>query len=411
MEKVAVGFWGAFYGIAALMFLLSLAAWWRLHKRVALMAGLTSLFSAAYSLVHMGWLPIRGDAELRLLASVALPSAVALCIMLLATLGLMRPGRGGPRMATTMGVFGAVVLAVGWTLAPRDAVVLGSVASLMLCAGMILLAIRAALRNGRMGWVAVGGLCFTFCGLLGLAWIALHRDAPWPVHAATAVSGIGYLGTMTVVLWARYSYLIELAEVMAHGPSYDPVTRMRSHSETGQTVGDLFFAPGSAGRPVGVIAIAIANVYALENLHGRAASNHALFVCAGRLRRSVPDNVEMGRLGDDGFLLLVRSPADLASLAQLARGIRERLARPLSLSTTREPADLEGSHTTWAAELGIGVLATSTSVRPSQAVSTARAMARTAWSFESRLAFYDEAGGRIAEMPTGRDGFLAGEAA
>ncbi|QJW84527.1 GGDEF domain-containing protein [Ramlibacter terrae] len=411
MDKVAVGFWGAFYGMATLMLVLSLAAWLRLHKRVALMAGLTSLFSAAYSLVHMGWLPIEGDPELRLLASVAVPNAVALCIMLLATLGLMRPGRSGPRLAVAMLAFGAAVLGAGWMLPAREAVVLSSASALLLCAGMIALATRAALRNGRMGWAAVAGLVFTFCGLLGLAWIALHREAPWPVHAATAIAGIGYLGTMAVVLWARYSYLIELAEVMAHGPSYDPVTRMRSHSETGQMVGDMFFGNGDAARPVGVIAVAIANVYALENLHGRAASNHALFICAGRLRRSVPDNVEMGRPGDDGFLLLVRSPADWGGLAQLARGIRERLVRPLSLSTSREPADLEGSHTTRAAEVGIGVLATSTTVRPSQAVSTARAMARTAWSYESRLAFYDEASGQIAEMPSGHDGFLSARAA
>lgn len=45
---------------------------------------------------------------------------------------------------------------------------------------------------------------------------------------------------MASVLWTRYSYLIELNQVMAHGPSYDPVTRMRSHSETGNMVGAAF---------------------------------------------------------------------------------------------------------------------------------------------------------------------------
>ena len=34
-------------------------------------------------------------------------------------------------------------------------------------------------------------------------------------------------------------------------------------------------------------------------------STTRLFVCAGRLRRCVPRSVEMGRLGEDGFLLLV----------------------------------------------------------------------------------------------------------
>ncbi|RYY90638.1 MAG: diguanylate cyclase, partial [Comamonadaceae bacterium] len=364
MDKVSVGFWGAFYGMAMLMLVLSLAAWSRLHKRVALMAGLTSLFSATYSLVHMGWLPIGGDAELRLQATVAVPTAVALCVMLLATLGLMRPGRIGRRLSAFMIAMGLAVLAAGWTMPARDAVILGSGVALALCAGMLALATRAAMRNGHVGWMAVVGLSFTFCGLLGLAWIALHRDAPWPVHAATAVSGIAYLALMAAVLWARYSYLLELAEVMAHGPSYDPVTRMRSHSETGQMVGDMFFGREGEARPVGVVAVSIANLYALENLHGRAAFNHALFVCAGRLRRSVPPSVEMGRIGDDGFLLLVRNPAGLAEVGQLARAVRDRVARSVTLSTSRDPAGLEKADTAWAAEVGIGVLLTSTQVRP-----------------------------------------------
>ncbi|QJW84528.1 hypothetical protein HK414_14975 [Ramlibacter terrae] len=45
------------------------------------------------------------------------------------------------------------------------------------------------------------------------------------------------------------------------------------------------------------------------------------------------------------------------------------------------------------------MLATSTGVRPSQAISTARAMARTAWSYQSRLAFFDQQLGHIAELP------------
>ena len=187
---------------------------------------------------------------------------------------------------------------------------------------------------------------------------------------------------------------------MAHGPSYDPVTRMRSHSETGQMVGELFFKrEDGPSRPVGVIAICLANLYALENLHGRAAFNHALFVCAGRLRRCVPQYVEMGRLGEDGFLLLVRNADDPQRLAQLARVVRERLARPIALSTGRDAARLEAAGTAWAAEVGVGVLATTTQARPAQAVATARAMARTAWSYASRLAFFDPKVGQIAELP------------
>jgi GGDEF domain-containing protein len=234
--------------------------------------------------------------------------------------------------------------------------------------------------------------------IAGLSWIALSRTRAWPVHAISAVAGSAYLSVVATVLWARYSYLLELSEVMAHGPSYDPVTRMRSHSETGQMVGDVFFRRNAEPRPIGVLAVCIANLYALENLHGRAAFNHALFVSAGRLRRCVPANVEMGRLSDDGFLLLVPHTADVQRLGQLGRTIRDRLMRPITLSTSREPAALEGGDATWVAEVGIGVLGTSTQVRPSQVVGTARAMARTAWSYASRLAWFDTAVDRIAEL-------------
>jgi hypothetical protein len=76
------------------------------------------------------------------------------------------------------------------------------------------------------------------------------------------------------------------------------------------------------------------------------------------------------------------------------------LLRPVALSVTRDPAALEAAATAWVAEVGIGVLVTSTQVRPAQAVATARAMARTAWSYPSRLAFFDPAAGQIAELPT-----------
>jgi hypothetical protein len=106
----------------------------------------------------------------------------------------------------------------------------------------------------------------------------------------------------------------------------------------------------------------------------------------------------MGRLGEDGFLLLVPNAPDLERLEQLARQIRDRLCRPVALSTSRDPAGLEAAGTAWVADIGIGVLGTTTQVRPSQAVATARAMARTAWSYPSRMAFFDENVGQIAEL-------------
>jgi GGDEF domain-containing protein len=296
-------------------------------------------------------------------------------------------------------------------LQPAQSLALGSLTAFAVGAAMLVIAIRAALGGDRAGWTAVAGLVFMLVAIAGLSWIALSGTRSRLVHAISAMAGVAYLCVIATVLWARYSYLLELSEVLAHGPSYDPVTRMRSHTETGQMVGEVFFQRNAEARPIGVLAICIANLYALENLHGRAAFNHALFICSGRLRRCVPQNVEMGRLGEDGFLLLVPNAPDLERLAQLAVQIRDRLARPLSLSTSRDPAGLEHPGTGWAADAGIGVLATSTQVRPSQAVSTARAMARTAWSYASRMAFFDQQVGHIAELDLRAPAWVARAAA
>jgi GGDEF domain-containing protein len=401
MNNVAAGFWGAFFCTATLMLVISLAAFRRSHRRVALMAGLTALFSAVFVVAYLGWLPVQGAAEARLLSHVAVVVAVTMALMLLSTLGVLRHTAGVRKPVAILVGLGAVVLAVSWLLEPGQALALGSLCAFGVGAAMLTIAARGALRGDSQGWSAVAAIACMLVAIAGLGWIALTRTTAWPVHALSALAGVAFLCVIGSVLWGRYSYLLELAQVLAHGPSYDPVTRMRSHVETGQMVGDVFFHRDAEARPIGVLAICLANLYALENLHGRAASNHALFVCAARLRRCVPQNVEMGRLGEDGFLLLLPNMGDVEPLAQLARQIRDRLVRPVSLSTTRDPAGLEHADTTWLAEVGIGVLATSTKLRPSHAVSTARAMARTAWSYGTRMAFFDQQVGQIAELGRG----------
>lgn len=407
MDNLAAGFWGAFFCTASLMLVLSLVAFVRSHRRVALMAGLTSVVSAAFVVAYLGWLPLDGGAEARVLAHVAVAAAVSLGLMLMSTLGMLRQRAIGRRATGLLLAAGALVLVAGWFLEPGQSLALSSLLAFGVGTVMLVAAVGGAWRGDRAGWTAVAGLFFMLVAIAGLSWIALSGTTWWPVHALSALAGVAYLGVIATVLWARYSYLLELAEVMAHGPAYDPVTRMRSHSETGQMVGEVFFRREGEPRPVGVIAVSIANLYALENLHGRAAFNHALFICAGRLRRTVPQNVEMGRLGEDGFLLLLPNPQDMASVAQLARQLRARLGRPVALSTSRDVAGLDAAGTNWVAEVGIGVLRTTTDVRPSQAVSTARAMARTAWSYGSRLAFYDQDAGQIAELPLERAEALA----
>ena len=335
MDPSAAGCWGAFFGTAALMLGISLAAFVRLHRRVALSAALSALVSALFVAAYLGALPLPRGPEQRVLAHLAVVDASILALMLLALLGLSRQSYLARRAALALVVVDVAVLAAGWLLPPDGAVLLSSASAFAIGCVMLAVAMRSARRGDRLAWATVAGISVMLVSLAGLSWIAIDREVGWPVHALSALAGMAYLAIMAAALWIRYSYLLELSEVMAHGPSYDPVTRMRSHSETGQMVGDVFFHREAEARPVGVLAICIANLYALENLHGRAAFNHALFICAGRLRRSVPQTVEMGRLGEDGFLLLTRSMDDLRGLDQLARQLRDRLVRPVSLSVSR----------------------------------------------------------------------------
>lgn len=119
----------------------------------------------------------------------------------------------------------------------------------------------------------------------------------------------------------------------------------------------------------------------------------------------------MGRLGDDGFLVLARGHSAQQPLAGVARELRDRLTRPVALSVSREPGRMQALGTNWVAEVGIGVLESTTHARPSHVVSTARAMARTAWSYPSRLARFDEDAGCITELAVMADGQSASVAA
>ncbi len=401
MHEIAIAAWGAFFGTVGLMLAGSLAAFARSMHRVALTAGLAALVSALFVAAYIGWLPLAGpNARARLPAHVAVLCAAVLGMMLLAMLGLLRDPAVAGRVRSGAAALVVAVLAVGWLLEPIESLALSSVAAFGVALGMLLMCLRGARRGDRLGWVAVFGVSSMVVSVGTLSWIALARqDVGWQVHAVSAVAGVGYLSTMATALWIRYSYLIELREVVAHGASYDPITRMRSHSETGQMVGLAFFRQNEdAARPLGVVAIAIANLPMLESLHGRAAANHALFVCASRLRRCVPADIEMGRVGQDGFLLLVRGSADLRRMAPLGRLLVERLSRPVALSTSAAPADLEAGQAHWVAQVGIGLLTPDPQERPSATITRARALSRTAWSYASRLAWQDAASGRIAEL-------------
>jgi GGDEF domain-containing protein len=299
---------------------------------------------------------------------------------------------------------GAMVLvgvAIGWQLSARQSLALGLGMACLLGVVALGAGLRSVFRGERLGWIAVGGVFFMLMAIAGLGWIAMATGpVPWQLHVLSALSGTAYVVTMSAALWARYAYLIELHQVMALGPSYDPVTRMRSLTETGQLLGDIFRQARPPGTGVGVVVVSIGNLYALERLHGMAAVNHALFVCAGRLRRTVSKHVEPGRLSADGFVLVLRHCNDSGQLIRLAHRVAARLSKSVTLNTSLDASRRESEQTRWSADIGMGVfLVTDPAARASTVLAKAKAMSRTAMTYASRVAWFDQASGETVELP------------
>ena len=250
-----------------------------------------------------------------MLSHIAIVSAAVLGLLLWAMLGLLRPPATARRVRIRVVTLAVVAIAAGWLWMAGKRWRLGSAVAFCIGVGGVFIAVRSARRGDRLAWVGVLGVTFMLVALSGLSWIAMDRDhVPMAVHLVSAAAATAYLVAMASMMWQRYSYLIELREVLVQGPSYDPITRMRSNAETGNMVGMAFFRQQQdPGRPVGVIAVSIGNFFALEQLHGKAAVNHALFVCASRLRRCVPADVEMGRWPKTGSCWSCATPATPAA--------------------------------------------------------------------------------------------------
>jgi GGDEF domain-containing protein len=402
MDKYAIGFWGCYFGSAGLMLAGSVFAYIRSLRRIAVNAAASALASTFFVVAFLGGLPIGDAATLdRFLAHVAALVSVLLAYLLFSILGILRNPASRRHAVALLAALAALVIGLGWALSPAQSLMLSLAAAALLGVVALAFSLRTALRGDRLAWVAVSGVLFMLAAIAGLSWVALDRaHVPWQAHAVSALAGTAYLATMASVLWIRYSYLIELNRAMAHGPSYDPVTRMRSNSETSNMVNTIFKHYRDQPVPLGVIVVTIANLYVLEKLYGLAAVNHALFVCAGRLRRTVPAHVEMGRLGEDGFLLLMRNCHQSGDLIHLARRVQAALSRTVVLNTRLDTGAAGNPQTRWVAEAGIGVLRVSkTDARASSAVGLGRGMSRAALGYPSRIAWFDETSGEIVDMP------------
>jgi GGDEF domain-containing protein len=399
MESVAVGFWGAFFGCAAVAFAAALLGFLSSTRRVAFVGSLAAALSAGYTLVFLGWLPVESrDVLERLQALTGIASGAGLAMALFLLLGTFRKPESMRRAGRVMAVLAAVCFALAGLVSPAQALAFALAVVAAITAIALVTAMASARSGESAGWLTLAGLLCACVAMAILDWYAFHPDrTPWQLHALAASCGIVYLLCIAIAMWTRYAYLIEVSKVMTHGPNFDPVTRMPSY-EAGDSMHEL--APVSQGEPRALIAVSISNMKMLEELHGRAAYNHALFVCATRLRRTALPGAELARLREDAFLLLFRHSSEPQRLVENARQLMQRLSRPVLLGTSRDVQQLEESGAIWVANIGIGVLMESTEAELEVSAAGARAMSRTAWGYPSRMAWYDEAAGEISELPS-----------
>ncbi|MBX3660115.1 MAG: diguanylate cyclase [Ramlibacter sp.] len=399
MDTISAGFWGGYFATAAIMLAGIAHVLGQGLYRVPVNASISLTICTAFVVAYLGGLPFEdADLQARVQALVGLLTATLLAYMLLDLFGYLRYHRRVRR--AILGLAGLAMVAVWWLPAPQ-ALRAGAVASGLLALFALGFCLRGARYGERMTWAAAGAVLSMLVAMAGLNAIVLaNTPVAWPVHAVSAVAATVYLVIVATALAGRYAYLVEVRRVLAQGPSYDPVTRMPSHTEALRLAEVAFYRHEGEHIQVGVIAVTIGNLYALEQLHGRAAVNHAMFVCAGRLRRSALSQVTMGRLDDDGFLLLLGHLRDRTRMVRVARAVVARLSRPVVLSTQRDEGKIENGQTQWVANVGVGMIAVDDArIAAPSAVSRARAMSRTALSFEGRIAWHDSFSGEIAELP------------
>ena len=402
MENLAIGLWGFFYGCSFLVLCGAVFVYFKAMRRIGLNAGLSALGPAFAVTVFLGGLPIHDrDTLLRLLAHLTALVGSLLVYQLLNILGALQTASRRQLAKWLFVVLCGVAISVSWLLTPFAGLVLCGVMVLLLAVFAWIVSVNKAIRGDRLAWVAVVAVLVVATAYTSLSFGALHPEQwTWQLQAIAAASSTAYMIALAGINCLRYAYLLERKKVMEYGPAYDPITRLRSHSETGQMARDIFNNPATQTEPLGVIVLTIANLYALEKLHGIAAVNSALFLIASRLKRNLPVRVEIGRLGFDGFLLILRNCTDSGRLVRLAQDLNQRLHKAATINTNPDAQQLETAQTVWRAQIGIGVLHLKNLETSSlDAITMSRNMSRTAVSYASKVAWFDHASGEITELP------------
>jgi GGDEF domain-containing protein len=403
MENLAIGLWGFFYCASVLVLCGAVMAYSRSMHRIGINAGLSVIGPAFVITGFLGGLPIDDrNLLLRLLAALTVVVGALLVYQLLNILGVLQMEKSRRQAKLVFALMGTAAVCMSWMFSPPAAMLICGLVALAMALFAGGVSMRKALRGDSLAWVAVLAVALVIATYFCLSYGVLYPEQwTWQLQSFSAAAASAYVVALAGITSLRYAYLLELKMVMEYGPAYDPITRLRSRSETGQMARDIFNKLPHNNEPLGVIVLTIANLYSLEKLHGIAAVNSALFLIASRLKLSLPARVEIGRLGFDGFLLIMRNCTDSAHLVDLAHDLHCRMHKSAKLKTNPDAKLLETEQMFWLAQVGIGVLHVKNLETTSfDAITISRNMSRTAMSYASRIAWFDHASGEMTELPT-----------
>ncbi len=393
--------WGAFLGVACVLFLGSLVTFVRTGFKVAAQAAAVVAVCILCAMVNTAWYtPFGLENQARFIALVNVLTASFVLLGLAWWLGgLQQRARARRAMVLALGLLSACLLPVNQAL---------YVAALVLCfAGVSsvaqsILAVRAGDHLARL---MVAASCCVLVAILSLNTLVLglFSGGEQPVHVLGAVSAIGFLTLMVYALWARYASVLELRQAVQRGANYDPLTRMGGEQDTAQLLGSILHKAQQSCSLTGVISLTIANLPSLEKLHGTHAVNRALFEFAGRIRRVAGGSELIGRIDAETFVLFLTR----VETPSLLHGTAAKLLAALSKNTlldAQQPKPEHIAHSNdlhWAAQIGVGILVLEPhQTDTSNALEMSRALAISALASTSRMASFDNVLGQIQDFPS-----------
>ena len=120
MDKLAIGLWGCFFGVVAVILIGSAFAYAKSLQRIALNSAMSALASAMYVAVFLVGLPApQADREAVFLALVSLLVSGLLTYLLFAVLGFLKSAAMRQRAASFLCGLLLGMLLMGWLLAAK----------------------------------------------------------------------------------------------------------------------------------------------------------------------------------------------------------------------------------------------------------------------------------------------------